>query len=67
MTAAPACKICGHPVVFARNHDIRALRSAKMFPVKTCKCGKLARVRCFNGVGTYWVECEDGHGMGRPA
>jgi len=38
-----------------------------MFPAMVCKCGKAARVRCFNGVGTYWVECEDGHGLGRPA
>ncbi len=38
-----------------------------MFPIMTCQCGKAARVRCFNGVGTYWTECEDGHGVGRPA
>jgi len=38
-----------------------------MFPIMTCKCGKPARVRCFNGVGTYWTECEDGHGRGRLA
>jgi hypothetical protein len=26
-----------------------------------------ARVRYSNGLGTYWVECEDGHGRGREA
>ena len=35
-----------------------------MFPIMTCHCGKPARVGCFNGVGTYWTECEDGHGRG---
>ena len=67
MTHALACKVCGHPVFDAKSHDIPALRAAKMFPIMTCKCGKPARVRCFNGVGTYWVECEDGHGRGRSA
>jgi hypothetical protein len=67
MTLHPACKVCGHPLVSSKNHDIPALRAAKMFPLKTCNCGKPARVRCFNRVGTYWVECEDGHGMGRSA
>jgi RNase P subunit RPR2 len=62
-----ACKVCGHPVFDAKNHDVPAPRAAKMFPTVTCKCGKPARVRCFNGVGIYWVECEDGHGRGRPA
>jgi hypothetical protein len=38
-----------------------------MFPAMICRCGKPARVRCFNGIGTYWVECEDGHGRSRPA
>jgi hypothetical protein len=55
-----------------KNHDVPAARAAKMFEVFRCKCGKPARVRCFNGIGTYWIgtywiECEDGHGMGRPA
>ena len=67
MAHPPACKVCGHPVFDPKNHDISAPRAAKMFPIMTCKCGKLARVRCFNGVGTYWTECEDGHGRGRPA
>ena len=67
MTVPPACKVCGHAVFNAKNHDIRATTAAKMFPSVTCRCGKLARVRCFNGIGTYWVECEDGHGRGRPA
>ena len=62
-----ACKICGHPVFDAKNHDVPAARAAKMFPTMTCECGKAARVRCSNGVGTYWVECEDGHGRERPA
>ena len=62
-----ACEVCGHPVFDAKNHDVPAPRAAKMFPTMTCKCGKPARVRCFNGVGTYWTECEDGHGQGRPA
>lgn len=66
-THAPACKVCGHPVFDAKNHDIPAPRAAKMFPLMTCKCGMPARVRCFNGNGTYWVECDDGHGRGRPA
>jgi hypothetical protein len=52
-----ACTICGHPVFDAKNHDIAAARAAKMFPLMTCNCGKPGRVRCFNGVGTYWVEC----------
>ena len=38
-----------------------------MFPIMICKCGKPARVRCFSGVGTYWVECEDGHSRGSMA
>ena len=38
--------------------DVRGMR-AKMFPIVICECGKPARVRCFNGVGTYWMECED--------
>jgi hypothetical protein len=63
----PACAVCGHPIVAAKNHDIPAPRSARMFQVVTCRCGKPARVRCFNGRGTIWVECEDGHGLGRPA
>jgi hypothetical protein len=62
-----ACKVCGHPVVAAKNHDIPAARAATMFPSMKCRCGKPARVRCFNGVGTVWTECEDGHGVGRPA
>jgi hypothetical protein len=67
MANAPACDVCGHPVVAVRDHNIPAPRAAKMFQTVTCRCGKPARVRCFNGVGTYWVECEDGHGVGRPA
>jgi hypothetical protein len=67
MNHSPACKVCGHPVFDAKNHDIRAVRAAEMFEAFRCKCGKPARVRCFNGIGTYWVECEDGHGLGRPA
>ena len=67
VSVAPACKVCGHPMVAAKNHDIPAPRAAKMFPLMTCKCGKAARVRCSNGLGTYWVEFEDGHGVGRPA
>jgi hypothetical protein len=63
----PACMVCGHAVFDAKNHDIPAPRAAKMFPPVTCKCGKPARVRCFNGIGTFWTECEDGHGRGRPA
>ena len=67
MSHAPACKVCGHLVVAVRNHDVPAPRAARVFPTFTCKCGKPARVRCFNGLSTYWVECEDGHGVGRPA
>jgi hypothetical protein len=67
MPQPSACRVCGHPVFNAKNHDVPAPRAAKMFPAMICKCGKPARVRCFNGVGTYWVECEDGHGRGRPA
>jgi hypothetical protein len=72
MPHPPACKVCGHPVFDPKNHDVPAARAAKMFEVFRCKCGKPARVRCFNGIGTYWIgtywiECEDGHGMGRPA
>jgi RNase P subunit RPR2 len=67
MSHPPACKVCGHPVVDAKNHNVPASRAAKMFPIMTCKCGKPARVRCFNGIGGYWVECEDGHGRGRPS
>jgi hypothetical protein len=67
VTHAPACPVCGHPVFDAKKHDIPAPRAAKMFPITTSKCVKPARVRCFNGVGTYWTECEDGHGRGRPA
>jgi hypothetical protein len=67
MTHPAACTVCGHRVFDPKNHGIAAPRAAKMFPSMTCKCGKPARVRCFNGVGTYWVECEDGHGRGRPA
>ena len=67
MNHAMPCSVCGHPIVAAKNHDIPAPRAAKMFPMFRCKCGKPARGRCFNGVGTYWVECEDGHGHGRPA
>jgi hypothetical protein len=43
----------GHPVFDPKNHDIRAAPAAMMFEVFRCKCGKPARVRCFNGVGTY--------------
>jgi hypothetical protein len=50
----------------AKNHDVPAARAATMFPRFTCRCGKFARVRCSNGLGTYWTECEDGHGRGRP-
>ncbi len=67
MSHAPACQVCGHPVFDAKNHDILAARAAKMFPIMICQCGKPARVRCLNGVGTHWVECEDGHGRERPA
>ena len=67
MAHPPACKVCGYPLVSAKNHDILAARAAKMFPRVKCKCGKLGRVRCSNGLGSYWVECEDGHGVGRPA
>jgi hypothetical protein len=67
MSAPPACKVCGHPVVAAKNHDIPAPKSVQMFPKFKCKCGKAAYVRCFNGLGTIWIECEDGHGAGRPA
>ena len=28
-----------------------------MFEAFKCKCGKPTRVRCFNGIGTYWIEC----------
>ena len=63
----PACKICGHPIVAVEDHDIPAPRAAKMFTSFTCNCGKPARVRCFNGLGTYFIECEDGHGRPRPA
>jgi hypothetical protein len=51
-----ACKVCGHPVFDAKSHDIPAPRAAKMFPSMTCKCGKVARVRCFNGLGACWTE-----------
>lgn len=61
------CEVCGYPVFNAKNHDVPAARAAKMFPAMICRCGKPARVRCFNGIGTYWVECEDGHGRSRPA
>jgi hypothetical protein len=37
----------------AKNHDVPALRAAKMFPIMTRHCGSPARARCFNGVGTY--------------
>jgi hypothetical protein len=67
MPHAPACTVCGHPVFHGKNHDIAAARAAKMFPIVMCTCGKPARVRCFNGVGTYWLECEDGHVGERPA
>ena len=67
MPFPPACKVCGHAVVAPKNHDIPAPRAAKMFPVIFCKCGKPAHVRCFNGGGTLWVECEDGHAQARPA
>ncbi|MGH7438682.1 MAG: hypothetical protein ACRENE_23590 [Polyangiaceae bacterium] len=60
----PACKICGHPVVSPKNHDVPAMRAVRMFPPRRCRCGKPARVRCFNGLGTVWIECEDGHAMG---
>ncbi|MGH7434957.1 MAG: hypothetical protein ACRENE_04720 [Polyangiaceae bacterium] len=61
------CKVCGDPVFDAKNHDIPASRAAKMFPIVFCECGKPARVRCFNGAGTHWIECDDGHARGRPA
>jgi hypothetical protein len=67
MLHRPACKVCGHPIVAARDHDIPAPRAAKMFTSFTCNCGKPARVRCFNGLRTYFIECEDGHGRPRPA
>jgi hypothetical protein len=57
-----ACNVCGHPVVVSWNHDVPA---AKTFPAMNCKCGKPARVRCFDGLATYWVECEEGHGAGQ--
>jgi len=62
MLHRPPCKICGHLIFAARDHDIPAPRAAKMFTSFTCNCGKPARVRCFNGLGTYFIECEDGHG-----
>jgi hypothetical protein len=65
MTSPPACAVCGYPVFDAKNHDIPAARAVKMFPVFPCKCGKAARIRCFSGLGTCWVECDDGHGHGR--
>jgi hypothetical protein len=67
MTHPPICKVCGDPVISAKNHDIPAARASKMFRAFLCECGKPARVRCFNGLGTYWIECDDGHGKGRPA
>ncbi len=36
-----------------------------MFPIIHCKCGAPARVRCFNGVGSLWIECEEGHGQAK--
>ncbi|HXX67427.1 MAG TPA: hypothetical protein VEK07_09615 [Polyangiaceae bacterium] len=67
MPKPAACAVCGFPLIDPKSHDIPAPRAAKMFPRITCRCGKLARVRCSNGLGTYWIECEDGHAMGRPA
>jgi hypothetical protein len=67
MPHPPTCKVCGHPVVAAKSHEIPAAKAAKMFRTFKCECGKAARVRCFNGLGTYWIECDDGHGKGGPA
>jgi hypothetical protein len=55
------------PAIDAYLANVSRRNRALMFPAMTCKCGKPARVRCFNGLGTFWVECEDGHGVGRPA
>jgi len=52
----------GYVIVAAKNHDVPQGEAARLFPRQTCKeCGKAARARCFNGFGTYWVECEGGH------
>jgi hypothetical protein len=67
MTHPPTCKVGGHAVVAAKNHDIPAAKAAKVFRTFTCECSKVARVRCFKVAGTYWIECDDGHGRGRPA
>ncbi len=67
MPHPPACSVCGYPVFDAKNHEVPASRAAKMFPIMPCHCGKPAHVRCFNGIGTYWIECEDGHARERPA
>jgi hypothetical protein len=65
--AALPCPVCGHPVVAPKNHDIPAPRAARTFPLIICKCGKPARVRCFNGAGALSIECADGHGRAKPA
>jgi hypothetical protein len=48
-----------------RSDSVPTVKAAKVFEAFRCKCGKPARVRCFNGIGTHWVEREDGYGMGR--
>jgi hypothetical protein len=53
--------------VAPKNHDISAPRAATMFPIIICKCGKPAQGRCFNGAGTLWIKCADGHGRAKPA
>jgi|HubBroStandDraft_6_1064221.scaffolds.fasta_scaffold1228929_1 RNase P subunit RPR2 len=62
MAHLQTCSVCGHVIVAAKNHDVRSDAAARLFPSQTCKeCGKPARVRCCNGPGTYWVECDGGH------
>jgi hypothetical protein len=56
------CSVCGYVIVAAKNHDVPLDEAARLFPRQTCKeCGKAAHVRCINGPGAYWVECERGH------
>ena len=62
MAHPQTCSVCGYVIVAAKNHDVPSDAAARLFPRQTCKeCGKAARVRCFNGSGTYWVECDGGH------
>jgi RNase P subunit RPR2 len=62
MSHPQECSVCGYVIVAAKDHDIPLGEAARFFHRQTCKeCGKPARVRCVNGLGTYWVECDAGH------